>query len=1052
MTSNIFISRPILAGVCAAVILLAGALSIPSLPVAQYPNISPPTISVNSEYIGANAEAVESSVTNPLEEQINGAEGLRYLSSSSTADGASTITATFNLDRDPDKAQQDVQTRVNVAQGVLPAQVKQTGITVSKNTSTFVMAIAITSESKKYDSLFLSNYADRYVTQALKRVKGVGDVIIFGERKFAMRLWLDPQKLEAYGLTASDVTTALADQNVQVAAGQIGQAPAPPNQPYTLNVTVAGRLTTPAQFANIVVKSGPGYLVRVSDVGRVDLGAEDYSTDLNFNGKTAIGIGVLQLQDANSLTVSKGVNDAMATLAQNFPSGVKYDVAFDATMFVHESINEVLKTLALAICLVVLVIFLFLQDWRTTLIPAVTIPVSLFGTFALLKLFNFSINTLTLFALTLATALVVDDAIVVIENIVRYIHEHKKDPKTATPLAMAEITSAVIATSLVLLAVFVPVAFFPGTTGELYKQFALTIAATISISAFTALTLAPALAAMMLENDEPKHGAFMRAVGAFITRVRAGYSRLLPAVQQHKVIVVVVFACLLGLTVFMFQIVPTGFVPDEDQGFLVVVAQGPPGTSLQYTDGIMAQAQAILRSEPEIVNIFSVSGFSFFGSGPNNGIMFASFKPWSERRAPNQSAQAVIADLGGKLFGITGASVFAFNPPAIQGAGNIGGFDLEVEDQANLGIPALAATAGKTMFLANTDMDAYHRPKLTSVFTTFHADSPQIQLNVDRDAVEALGVKIGDVFDTLQILLGSDYVNDFNYRNKSYRVYVQADAPYRSRIDNLAQYSVKNASGSMVPLSSFISVQHTLGPPAIYHYNLFRSIEFNGSPGPGVSSGSAIIEMQNLMKQILPPGMSYEWTGTSLDQIEAGSATIVIFGLAVVFVFLVLAAQYESLVDPLIIIMAVPLAILGALTAVYLRGLQNDIFCQIGLVMLVGLASKNAILIVQFGNLLRAQGMPVAQAAIEAAKTRLRPILMTSFAFIFGIMPLVFASGAGQASRHSLGTAVVGGMLFSTLLNLFVIPVLYAIIAGWEDRFRESRRARREARAVQTPE
>ncbi|HKW45451.1 MAG TPA: efflux RND transporter permease subunit, partial [Candidatus Eremiobacteraceae bacterium] len=879
-------------------------------------------------------------------------------------------------------------------------------------------------------------------------------VIIFGERKYAMRLWLDPQKLQSFGLTPSDVTDALAAQNVQVAAGQVGQAPAPQNQPYTLNVRVAGRLTTPQQFANIVLKSGNGYLVRVADVGRVNLGAQDYSTNLNFNGKTAIGIGVLQLSDANALNVSKGVNDALAQLATQFPEGVHYNVAFDATMFVHESINEVLKTLTLAICLVVLVIFLFLQDWRTTLIPAVTIPVSLLGTFALLKAFNFSINTLTLFGLTLATALVVDDAIVVIENIVRYIHEHKQDPKTATPLAMAEITSAVIATSLVLLAVFVPVAFFPGTTGELYKQFALTIAATISISAFTALTLAPALATLLLESEEPRHGWFMLAIGRFIARVRAGYARWLPAVQGHRGIVVVVFVCLLALTVFMFKVVPTGFVPDEDQGFFVVVAQGPPGTPLEYTDHILKQAQDILRSEPDVVNIFSVSGFSFFGSGPNNGIMFASLKPWSTRHGRDQSAQAILGRLGGKLFGITGASVFAFNPPAIQGVGNVGGFDLEVEDQANLGIPALASTAGLTMFRANTDVDAHKRPKLNSVFTTFRADSPQVQLNIDRDAVEALHVKLGDVFNTLQILLGSDYVNDFNYRNKSYRVYVQADAPFRSHIADLLSYSVKNDSGAMVPLSSFMTAQRTLGPPAIYHYNLFRSIEFNGNPGPGYSSGQAIDEMQSLFKQILPPGMSYEWTGTSLDQIEAGSVTIVIFGLAVIFVFLVLAAQYESLVDPLIIIMAVPLAILGALGAIYLRGLQNDIFCQIGLVMLVGLASKNAILIVQFGNLLRAKGMPVAQAAIEAAKTRLRPILMTSFAFIFGVMPLVFASGAGQASRHSLGTAVVGGMLVSTLLNLFVIPVLYALIAGAEDRFRTRRAeraaAREAARAART--
>jgi hydrophobic/amphiphilic exporter-1 (mainly G- bacteria), HAE1 family len=1041
-----FITRPIFASVCSAVILLAGALSIPSLPVAQYPNISPPQVSVQSEYIGANAETVETSVTNPLEASINGAEGMRYMSSSSTADGASAITATFDLGRDPDKAAQDVQTRVNEAQGLLPAQVKQTGIIVSKNSSSFVMALAITSDNPKYDSLFLSNYADRYVTEALQRVKGVGSVLVFGERKYAMRLWLDPNKLQSYGLTADDVTTALSEQNVQVAAGQVGQAPSPPGQPYTLNVRVAGRLTTPAEFANIVVKSGNGYMVRVSDVGRVDLGAQDYSTNLKFDGKTAIGIGILQLADANSLTVSQGVNDAMARLAKDFPPGVHYNVAFDATTFVNESIHEVLQTLALAISLVVLVIFLFLQDWRATLIPACTIPVSLLGTFALLKAFNFSINTLTLFGLTLATALVVDDAIVVVENIVRYIHEHKKTAKEAAPLAMAEIASAVIATSLVLLAVFVPVAFFPGTTGELYKQFALTIASTITISAFTALTLAPALAAVLLEGEAPSHNAFMRAVGGFIQRVRDFYKRLLPGIVRQRAWVLSIFVVLLVATVFMFKIVPTGFIPDEDQGYFIVVAQGPPGSPLEYTDKIMAQAYGILKSEPDVTDVFSVSGFSFFGSGSNNGIMFGKFTPWSDRRGANQSAQAIIGRLSGKLIGITGASVFAFNPPAIQGAGNIGGFDLEVEDQGNLGIPALAQTAGTIMYKANTDVSPAGSPMLNSVFTTFRADSPQLQLNVDRDAVQALHVKLSDVFDTLQVLLGSDYVNDFNYQNKSYRVYVQADAPYRSRIENLNNYYVKNDSNAMVPLSSLMTVQRTLGPPAIYHYNLFRSIEFNGNPGPGISSGQAIQEMQNLMGQILPHGMTYDWTGTSLDQIEAGSVTLVIFGLAVVFVFLVLAAQYESLVDPLIIIMAVPLAILGALGAVYLRGTQNDIFCQVGLVMLVGLASKNAILIVQFGNLLRKQGVPVAQAALQAAQTRLRPILMTSFAFIFGIMPLVFATGAGQNSRHSLGTAVVGGMLVSTLLNLVIIPLLYMIIAGAEDRSRE-RRARRAAQA-----
>jgi len=1033
--TKFFITRPIFASVLSALVLLAGAISLPTLPVSHYPDISPPQISVNAAYIGANAEAVETSVTNPLEESINGVEGLRYLTSTSGDDGTSSITATFYLGRDPDRAASDVQNRVNVAQGVLPAQVKQTGIAVTKNSSFFVMALGLTSDNPKFDTLFLSNYADRYIAPALKRIKGVGNVIIFGERKYAMRLWLNPAKLQAYGLTANDVVTALQEQNVQVAAGAIGQPPAPPGQQYEYKVRVAGRLTTPTEFANVIVKSGPGYLVRVSDVGRVNLGAEQYSTDLNLNGKTSIGFGVLQLTDANSLNVSKGVRATLDELQKQFPPGVTYTVAFDATVFVNESIKEVLKTLMIAIFLVVLVIFLFLQDWRATLIPAITIPVSLLGTFALLKVFNFSINVLTLFGLTLATALVVDDAIVVIENIVRYVQEHKKPPLEAAPLAMQEIASAVIATSLVLLAVFVPVAFFPGTTGELYKQFALTIASTITISAFTALTLAPALAAIMLESGETRHNRLMRAVGRFIQRIRTGYASLLPKVMRQRTVMLTAFAVLLALTVYMLNIVPTGFVPDEDQGYFIVLEQAPPGVSLEYNDKIMTKLQHILRAEPDVTNIFSVSGFSFKGIGSNNGIMFGLLKPWSQRKRANQSVQAVVNRLDQQMFGVTGVNyAFAIVPPAIP-TGNIGGFQFEVEDKTNLGLPAMAQTRDAI------EGTAFQTPALQTVVTTFSVNSPQIQLNIDRNAVKALNVNLGDVFDTLQTMLGSNYVNDFNYQNRSYRVYVQADAPYRSQVNDLSRIYVNTKDGHLVPLTSFMTVTHILGAPEIDHYNLFRSMEFSGTSAPGYSSGQAITAMQNIANRVLPKGMGYEWSGVSLDQIEAGSVTILIFGLAVVFVFLVLAAQYESLVDPFIIIMAVPLAILGALTAVWLRHLQNDIFTQIGLVMLVGLASKNAILIVQFGNLLRQQGMPVREAAVQAARTRLRPILMTSFAFIFGIMPLVFASGAGAESRHSIGTAVVGGMLVSTLLNLFIIPLLYAIIAGYEERWRE-RRAR----------
>jgi hydrophobic/amphiphilic exporter-1 (mainly G- bacteria), HAE1 family len=1037
MFTKFFITRPIFAAVLSAVILLAGLISLPTLPVAHYPNITPPQVSVSTEYLGANAQAVEASVTNPLEQAINGAEGLRYISSTSGDDGSSTITATFNLGRDLDNAVTDVQTRVSTVTGILPAAVNQTGISVTKNSSTFIMGFALTSTNPKYGPLFLSNYADRYISSALARVKGVASVIIFGERKYAMRLWLDPNKLQAYGLTADDVTTALSQQNIQVAAGAIGQPPAPKGQAYEYKVRVVGQLASPAEFSNIVVKAGNGYLVRVSDVGRVELGAEDYSTNLYFNGRPAVGLGILQLQDANSLAVSRDARRTMDLLSKQFPPGVAAQVAFDTSEYVSQSIKEVMKTLLLAISLVILTIFFFLQDWRTTLIPAITIPVSLLGTFGLLKLFGFSINVLTLFGLTLATALVVDDAIVVIENIVRYIQEHKKDPKEAAPLAMQEIASAVIATSLVLLAVFVPVAFFPGETGALYKQFALTIASTISISAFTALTLAPALAALLLESGETRHNWFMRRVGAFIQLIRTGYARRLPHIMRHPVLVLSGFVLLLGLTLFMLRIVPTGFVPDEDQGYFIIVEQGPPGVSLQYTDAIMSRVYQVIHSDPNVLYTFSVSGYSFTGAGSNNGIAFCLLKPWDQRKASNQSAQAIETRLNGEFLGITGATIFAFNPPAFT-VGNISGFDFELEDKANLGLPALAQASQLIEYKANTN------PMLTSVFTTFRDDSPQVLLNIDRNAVQAAGVSLSDVFDTIQTMLGSDYVNNFTYQNNSYKVFVQADAPYRAHIDDLSLYYVRSSSGGLVPLSSLMTIEHTLGPPQITHYNLFRSVEFSGNPKPGFSSGQAITAMQDVAKQVLPPGMGYEWTGVSLDQIEAGSVTILIFGLAVVFVFLVLAAQYESLVDPLIIIMAVPLAILGALTAVWLRGLQNDIYTQIGLVMLVGLASKNAILIVQFGNLLRKQGVPVAEAAVLAARTRLRPILMTSFAFIFGIMPLVFATGAGEASRHDIGTAVVGGMLVSTLLNLFLIPLLYVLIAGAEERWRE-RRARHAA-------
>ncbi len=1033
---NFFVSRPIFAMVCSAVILLVGLVSIPMLPIAMYPKIAPPVVTVSAYYTGANAQAVESSVTTPLEQAINGVQGLRYITSTSGNDGSSTITCTFDLGRDLDQATNDVQNAVNSALGRLPNEIKQTGVQVSKNSGSFTMAIALTSTNSKYDSLFLSNYADLQITNVLKRVAGVGNVIIFGQRKYAMRLWLDPLKLQQNHMAAEDVVSALQEQNVQVAAGAIGAPPAPANQPYQMAVRAIGRLTTPEQFANIILRANPdGGFVRLSDVGRVELGAEDYSSRLSYEGRTAIGLGILQLSTANALQLSKGVRDAMATLSQKFPPGVQYDVAFDTTTFVNESIREVLKTLLFAIFLVVIVIFLFLQNWRTTLVPFITIPVSLIGTFGLMKLLGFSINTLTLFGMTLATGLVVDDAIVVIENISRFIEEKKMEPHIAATEAMREITGAVIAMTLVLLAVFVPVAFFPGTTGQLYRQFALTIACSIAISGFNALTLTPALTALFAQGGlEKPRQAFFTRVTAIIAGTRALYHRSLPYVLDRKALAIGLFAVGLLITFLLFRTTPTAFVPDEDQGYFIVTVQTPEGSSLDTTTRIMKKVEGIIAQQPEVVADFSVAGFSFSGSGPSQGIMFARLKPWGERRGADHSLNAVLQRLQGPFFSIPNAQVFAFNPPPVQGIGNVGGFQFELEDRGNVGLPALMGTAFAYMKMGNQD------PNLKNVFTTFRLNSPQLVLDVDRNKALALHVPMSDIFSTLQIDLGSLYVNDFDYLNRAYRVYVQAAAPYRATVPDLSQLYVRNANGDVMPLTQLVKVTRENTAPNITHYNLFRSIEINGQASAGHGSGQAISAMQRIASQVNPTGVGYEWSGLSLDEIQSGGQTALIFALGIVFVFLVLSAKYESFTDPLVILIAVPLAILGALLGLKLRGFQSDVFAQVGYVMLIGLATKNGILIVEFANQLRSRGASIAEAARSAAEIRLRPILMTSLAFTFGVVPLVLASGAGSAARRSLGTAVFGGMIVSTVLSLFIIPVLYVVIETFKER-RALRRA-----------
>src|ERR1700758_565304 len=1031
MFVDFFVKRPVFSTVCSLLIILAGAAVIPTLPVAQFPDLAPPQVSVNSFYVGASAQTVESAVTTPLEQQINGAEGMKYVTSSSGNDGSSSIVATFDLNRDPDLAAVDIQNRVNTAQGRLPNTVKANGISIVKASNNFVFGAAVFSPDGRYSPLFLSNYLDVYVKDSLKRVKGVADVIIFGERKYSMRLWLDPVRMAGRGLTAGDVVSALQEQNVEGAAGQGGQPPPKPGQQYQISVRAIGRLSEAAQFDNIILKTNnDGTLVRVKDVGHSELGTEDYSSDLQFNGHDAVGLGITQLSNANALQVDRDAIAELNRLSKRFPPGMTYKLAFDTTDAVGEAIRDVLFTVGSAILLVILVIFVFLGDWRTTMIHFIATPVSLIGTFAFVKLLGFSINTLTLFGITLATGLVVDDAIVVIENIERHIAGGEHDSRKAASAATAEITGAVIATSLVLVAVFVPVAFFPGTTGILFRQFALTIAFSISISAFNALTLAPALAAIFLAGPHGQKWWWLRKFDDGVGAATRGYQRALHKFLEFRWVAVILFFAGLWLTWFVFQRVPKGFVPNEDQGYFIIAIQCPSGASLSYTKQIGEQINKILSHVDESEGTFAVSGFSFGGNAPNRGLVFVPLKPYSQRKGEAHDADAIVDRIRGDLAGISGAIVIPFLPPAVQGLGQFGGFQFEVQDQGGHTLQQLDDVTQQLI----REGDQRKQKDLTGLFTTYSASDPQFLVTIDREKAKSLHVPLSQITDTLSVYMGSAYVNDFDFNNRSYRVYVQADQQFRSESKDIKQFYVRSDGGAMIPLDNLITITSTTTPQVISHYNLFRSVEIDGSAAPGYSSGQAISAMEDLSNKSLAQGYAYQWTGLSLEELQSGSTTIILFGLGTLVVYLTLSAQYESFVLPFIILLAVPMAMLGALAAQWGRGLENDVYCQVGLVMLVGLASKNAILIVEFSEQLRERGLPLIDAAVEAARIRLRPILMTSFAFILGVVPLVIASGAGEKGRHSVGTTVFGGMIMSTILNLFFIPVLYLIIEGWRER------------------
>ena len=1051
MFVDVFIKRPVFTSVCAIIMLLVGAISIPTLPSAQYPEIAPPQVQVSATYVGASAEVVEETVTSVLEKEINGVEGMRYMTSNSTNDGISTINVTFELGYDKNIAAVDVQNRVAIAEAQLPLEVQQIGVTTLKRPSNILFAMALFANNSEYDPIFLSNYADLYIVDALKRIEGVSDIVLTGERRYAMRLWLDPNKLASRNLTAQDVVDAIEEQNIQVGAGRIGQQPSVDGQMYQLDLRAVGRLTSVSEFEEVVLRPGTdGTLIKLKDVGRVELGAENYNSFLRFRGKDSVGILVYPLPGSNALTVAHAVTTEMDRLATEFPPGMAYDIGFDTTLFVEESLAEVYKTLFEAIGLVILVIFVFLQDWRTTLIPVLTIPLSLIGTFAFIKVFGFSINILTLFGIILATGLVVDDAIVVVEQIARMIQDEGMSPRQAASEGMRELTGAVIAMSLVLMAVFIPVAFFPGATGQIYKQFGLTIAFSIALSTFLALSLAPSLSALLLRRKPEQRrgsgvfGFFINALNWFFDRfnwgfakVRQGYLRALNFLLRIRAVVIVVFIVLLGFTGWLYTRVPTGFLPDEDQGYFITIVQGPEGASLNYTNEVMRRLETELLKLPETRGTFAIGGFDFNGGLiGNKGVIFTTLKPWGERHGEEHSASGLIGKMMGFYSSITEARVLATNPPAIQGLGSFSGFSFKLEDQrGNNPLDTLVGVSNQLIQRAN------QTPGLQAVFTTFAANAPQIQIEIDRDKARALQVPVDDVLSTMQTYLGARYINDFNLQGQTYRVYVQADKQFRSNPDDIGKLYVRsdpsdpNQEGQMVPLSNLVKVSPITGAQAITHYNLFRSIELNGVQSEGYSSGDAIKTMERLSAEILPPSMGYEWSGLSLDEQESGGLAPIIFGLGLVFVFLVLAAQYENYVDPLIILLTVPLAVLGALLAQSGRGLPNNIYCQVGLVMLIGLACKNAILIVEFANQLRERGLSITNAALEAAQERLRPILMTAFAALLGFWPLVVAEGAGAASRQSLGTAIFGGLFASTFLSLFLVPVLYVVIGNIRDRF-----------------
>ncbi len=1033
MFSKFFINRPIFATVLALIIVVAGLVTLNILPVAQFPDITPPTVQVSAVYPGANAETVAQTVGIPIEQQVNGVDGMLYMSSTSSSSGAYSLTITFAVGTDIDMATVQVQNRVSVAQSSLPEPVVVQGVTVQKQSSNIVMFLTMTAQDSIYDGLYLTNYAKLNLVDQLTRVPGVGAVNVMGAGDYSMRIWLDPEAMRIRGISPAEVYQAIQAQNMEVSAGTVGQPIGKDNaNAFQYTLSVKGRLSSPDEFGNIILRSeSEGKMLRLKDVARIDLGSASYSVVSQLRGHPTAAIAIYQQPGSNSLDVSKGVKEKMKELAQNFPSGIEYNVTLDTTDVINASIDEVLVTFLETTLLVVLVIFLFLQNWRAVIIPCITIPVSLIGTLAVMAALGFSINTLTLFGLILAVAIVVDDAIVVVENASRLLETGQYSPRDAVTKAMGEITGPIVGVVLVLLAVFIPTTLISGISGQLYKQFALTIAASTVLSGFNSLTLTPALCALFLEKSKPSNFFIYKGFNKVYDKTQGVYDRIVKWLLERPVAALVSYGAFTLIAIFLFVKWPSTFVPDEDDGYFIAVVQLPPAASLERTQAVGKQINAILDTYPEVKNYIGISGFSIMGGEQSNaGTYFVVLKPWSERKGKNHTAAAVVKRFNEMAYSIQEGQIFAMVPPAIPGLGATGGLQLQLEDNRNLGPTEMQQAIGTLLNTYRT------KPALASISSQYQANVPQYFLNIDRDKVQFMGIQLNQVFATLGYYMGAAYVNDYVQFGRIYQVKIEAGDQAQKVIDNVLQLSVPNAQGQMVPFSSFTDVEEQLGQNQINRYNMYQTAAITCNVAPGASSGEAIRQMQELVSQHLGEEFGYEWTSVAYQETQAGSTTTIVFLMALLVAFLVLAAQYESWTSPVAAIMGLPVALLGAMIGCFVMGTPVSIYTQIGIILLIALSAKNGILIVEFARDFRAEGNSIRDAAYEAGHVRLRPILMTSFAFVLGVMPLLFASGAGAESRIALGAAVVFGMAMNTLLATVYIPNFYELMQKLQERFK----------------